>query len=127
MDVSVAQKTDEVQRRGVVLDVPNELLPRLAFIHRFGLDRGLDQLRSLTEDPAASHRVVPDLAVAHIIVTGQSNRRAMGFQLRPGVVPVEAIESLRHGGGDRIPFFVLAEAHPVHDQQDDGSFALDLP
>ena len=59
-----------MQRRGVVFGVLSEFLPRLTFKHRVCFDRGGNELRPLAEDPAAPHRIVTDLTVTHIIITG---------------------------------------------------------
>ncbi len=82
MDVPVRKEADEMEGRTVGLHVSDQLLPGFALEHRPGLDGLGDELRSLGIDAAAADRVVPDLAVSHVVVAGKADREAMGLQLR---------------------------------------------
>ena len=119
VDVPIAEQTDEVQGRIMLLGVGHQLLPDRAVEHRPALDRVVDELRPLAEDTPAADGVVADLAVAHIVVTGKPDGEAVGLQLRPGIGFVELVQIPGHGGGNPVALLVFSKAHAIHDDEDD--------
>ena len=126
VDVPVAEQTDEVQRRVVLLGVGHQLLPDRPVEHRPALDRCVDQLGSLAEDASAADGVVSHLAVAHVLVAGKADGKAVGLQLRPGIGLVELVQIAGHGGAHAVTLSIFAEAHAIHDDQDDRALAGNL-
>lgn len=89
-------------------------LPRLGREHFAALDGGRDQLGALREDLAGAERVMPDLAVAHVVVRRQADRGAVRLE-REGLVvghqPVQRRRARNPHGVARLP---LAQSHAVH-------------
>ena len=64
-----------------------------------------------------------DLGIAHIGVGRQTDRGSMRFQASAGIRFHEFVKKRRGRIKNGIAFFVFAEAHPVHDREDNGSFS----
>ena len=89
-------------------------LPRLGRKHFAALDGGRDQLGALREDLAGTECVMPDLAVAHVVVRRQADCGAVRLE-REGLVvgrqPVQRRRARNPHGVARLP---LAQSHAVH-------------
>ena len=72
----------EVHRLATVADPANELLPLFAFEDLAAVDRHLDTLGALVEDSPGPERVVPDLAVAHVVVAREARRPSRALRSR---------------------------------------------
>ncbi len=77
VDVAVRKKADEMHGLATRADLANELLPFVALEYFAAFDGHLDALCALIEDTPCSEGVVPNLAVAHVVVTGQADSRAV--------------------------------------------------
>jgi len=80
MDVSVRKQPDKMDRASV-LGAAGDAVPDVGLKNPAGLKGGVDQTGALVKNPARAHRVVPDFAVAHIVIRGQSDGCAVGFEL----------------------------------------------
>ena len=86
------------------------------------LDGLADQLCALGVDLAAAQRVVADLGVAHIVVRGQTDGGAVGFQLSMGAGGKQMIQRGSLGNRDRVAAAAVALADAVHDNKNNGFF-----
>ena len=121
MDVAVGQQAEEMQRM-TGLRVVDQLQPRLRLEQRAGFDGLLHELRALRVDLAAAEGVVADFAVAHVVIGGQTDGGAVGFEPRHGAGRHQAVEHgrlcLRHG----IAGAAVAAANAIHNDQYDRFF-----
>ena len=66
VDIAVGKESDEM-KRAAVLCLCNDFFPGFAFEHFPGGDCFGDQFRALSENASASHCVVSDFTVAHVV------------------------------------------------------------
>ena len=85
MHISVGKQTDKMHG-AAVFAAGNGAFPGLAFKHSAAFDGFADQLCALAEYLPGAERIVPDLAVAHIVIGGKPHRRSVCLQLYPGVL-----------------------------------------
>ena len=102
VDVAVGEQSDEVQRLARLADAQGELLPDLAAEQATVGDRGVHELGALVEDAARAERVVPHLAVAHVVVARQADRLAVRAQGGARAGHPQAIEGRRRGDARRL-------------------------
>jgi len=119
VDVAVGEQPDEMQRGAVVLDVGDQFLPGFALVESARSDGLGNERGALVEDAAAADGVVADFGVAHVVVGGHADGGSVGLERGVGAVGHEPVEIGLPGGADKIALFVLAEAHAVHDDEDD--------
>jgi hypothetical protein len=82
MHATVGVQPEEMQRACLVTDAScHGLMPDLGLEDRAVAERTIHKLGALCKDSACAESVVPDFAIAHIIVRGQANRRPMRSQL----------------------------------------------
>ena len=117
VDIAVGKESDEM-KRAAVLCLCNDFLPGFAFEHFPGGDCFGDQFRALSENASASHCVVSDFTVAHVVVAGQSDRRSVRLECSERELFHELVEERCRRIKNRIAFFVFADADAVHDHQD---------
>ena len=114
VDVTVRKQSEEVQGGVMVLYVGNQLFPSLGRKH-FARFNGIgNQLCALRENLSRTERVVTDFAVAHIIVGGESHRRAVRFQGNHWVFFHQHIEVRGVSGLHRIGNRVGSKSDTVH-------------
>jgi len=119
--VAIRKQPDEVHRFTALLDAANELFPFFAFEDLAAVDRHLDTLGALIEDAPRSERVVPDLAVPHIVVARETYGRAMRRKPRGQRDPGKAIERGRPSEPNRIALIRCTAPHAIHDDDEHGS------
>ena len=101
--------------------VGNQVFPGLGGIERAVFDGLANELRALRVDLAAAQRVVADLGVAHIIVSGQTDGGAVGFQVSMGAGGKQMIQRGGLSNRDRVAAAVTL-ADTVHDNKNNGFF-----
>ena len=121
MDVAVGQQTQEMQRLAGN-GVGDQVFPGLGGIQRAVFDGLTDQLRALRVDLAAAQRVVADLGVAHIIIGGQTDGGAVGFQVSMGAGGKQMIQRGGLSDRDRVATAAVTLADAVHDNKNNGFF-----
>ena len=121
MDVAVGQQTQKMQRLAGN-GVGDQVFPRLGCIERAVFDGLTDKLRALGVDLAAAQRVVADLGVAHIIVSGQTDGGAVGFQVSMGAGGKQMIQRGGLSDRDRVAAAAVTLADTVHDNKNNGFF-----
>ena len=109
-----------------VLDVGDHLLPGCALVEGAGVDGFGDEGGALVVDAPAADGVVADLGVAHVLVGGHADGRAVGLEGGVGAVGEQPVEIGFVGGADEIAFGVFADADAVHDDEDDGAFGAGI-
>ena len=119
MHVSVGKQTDKMHG-AAVFAAGGSALPGFTFKHSAAFDGFADQLCTLAEYLPGAERIVPDLAIAHIVVGGEPHRRSVRLQLYPwvlcqkpfqnghirsfygvAVVPVSKADAVHHDGENR--------------------------
>lgn len=122
MDVAIGQQADEVQGLAVLQAVVGQLDPGLRLVQRAGLDGLLHELGALGVDLAAAEGVVADLGVAHVVVGGQADGRAVRLEPRHGAGRHQLVERRGVGLLDSIAGAAVAAAHAIHDHEYDRFF-----
>ena len=117
VDVAVGEQADEVHDAAGRAHVLDEALPDRGGKDLAALDRLVDELGALGIDLAGAEGVVPDLGVAHVVVRGEADGRAMGLDRGPGVVLKELVEGRRARGAHRIAGLIAADADAVQDDE----------
>ena len=118
VDVAVGQQAEEMEGLAVFVAVRDEALPRLGLEQCACLDGLADELGALRVDLAAAEGIVTDLGVAHVVISGQADGRAVRLEpvVRAGgeeTVEIRGICKLYCVAGAAV---ALADA--VHDDQD---------
>jgi hypothetical protein len=116
--VAVREQTDEVHGLAARADLRDETLPLRAFEDFTTVDGHLNALRALVEDPAGAEGIVPDLRVAHVVVTRKPDRQTMGPQARRHRLRREPVQSRSAGEPDGVAFVVGATADAIHDDDE---------
>ena len=124
MDVAVGKQTEEMQRLLVFLAVGNERLPGLRLIQRAGFNGLADELCALGVDLAAAERVVADLGVAHVVVGGKADSRAVRLEPRHGARGHQLVKIRRVRLLYRVAGAAIAATNAVHNHQYDRFFHL---
>ena len=114
MNVAVREQADEVQRARAAGAAARDGLPRLGREHFTALDGGRDQLGALREDLAGAERVMPDLAVAHVVVRRQADRGAVCLEREGLVVGHQPVQRRRARNPHGVARLSLAQPHAVH-------------
>lgn len=122
VNVAVREQPEEVQGRVVVLDIGDQLFPCLGRKHLARFDGVGNQLSALCEYLSRAEGIVSDLAVAHVIVGGESYRRAVRLQGNHRIFSHQHIEVRRVGGLHRVGNRVGRESHAVHHDDHNRSF-----
>ena len=121
MDVAVGQQAQKMQRLAGN-GVGNQVFPGLGGIERAVFDGLANELRALRVDLAAAQRVVADLGVAHIVVSGQTDGGAVGFQVSMGAGGKQMIQRGGLSDRDRVAAAAVTLADAVHDNKNNGFF-----
>ena len=121
MDIAVGQQPQEMQRLAGN-GVGDQVFPGLGGIQRAVFDGLTDKLRALGVDLTAAQRVVADLGVAHIVVRGQTDGGAVGFQISMGAGGKQAIQRGGLSDGNRVAAAAVTLADTVHDNKNNGFF-----
>jgi len=123
MDVAVGQQTQEMQ--GVaVLGVGDQVLPGVGRVESAAGNGLADQLGTLRVDLAAAQGVVAHFAVAHVLIGGQTDGGAVGFQIGVGAGGPKMIQ---RGGGSQLHGIAGAAvtfAYAIHNDQYDRFFHI---
>ena len=121
VDIAVGQQTQKMH--GLAGNsVGHQLLPGFRSVQRAVFDGLAHQLGTLRIDLAAAQCVVTHLAVAHIVVAGQTHGGAVCLQPGVGAGFQQMIQGggLCHGYGIAAAAVALADA--VHNYQNNGFF-----
>ena len=121
MDVAVGQQTQKMQRLAGN-GVGDQVFPGLGGIERAVFDGLADKLCALRINLTAAKSVVADLGVAHIIVRGQTDGGAVGFQISMGAGGKQMIQCGGLGNRDRIAAAAVTLADAIHDNKNNGFF-----
>ena len=124
VDVAVGKQTEEMQRLVVFLAVGNERLPGLRLIQRAGFNGLADELCALGVDLAAAERVVANLGVAHVVVGGKADGRAVRLEPRHGARGHQLVKIRRVRLLYRVAGAAIAATNAVHNHQYDRFFHL---
>ena len=126
MDVAVGQQAQEVH--GLAgQSVGHQVLPGLGGIERPVFNGLAHQLGALRINLAAAKGVVAHLGVAHVIVAGQTDGGAVGFQVRMGAGGQQMIQRGGLGYRYRVAAAAVTFADTVHDNQYNGFFHKYIP
>ena len=120
VDVAIRHQPDKMEGSPLLRSLQHilgKLLPGGICEHLAGGDGGAHQLGSLGKDTTAAHGIVAHLGVAHVIVTGQTHRSAVGLQLGVGTVGGEPVQVLHAAGPYRIALLILSVANSIHNHQ----------
>ena len=120
--VAVGQQTDEVQGCAIVLQVADEVLPRIRGVNLAGFDGFVDELGALRVNLTAAERVVADFGVAHIVIGGQTDCRAVRLDDLPRAGFLEFVEGRGRGLFDHVAQFFRGFAYAVHDDENNRLF-----
>ena len=121
MDVAIGQQAQEMQ--GMAGNsVGQQLLPGSGLIQRAGLNGLADELCALGINLAAAQSIVANLAVAHIVIGGQTNGSAVGLQIRMGAGSEQMVQSRGIGVLHSIAAAAVALADAVHNDKYNGFF-----
>ena len=113
--VAIGVQPQQVQGAGpAMLD---QLAPDVCLENRAGRDRPVDQFGALGEDPAGAERVVADLAITHVVVTRQTDRRAMRCQLGVQLATRQMVECRCVGNRDGVAGVGWGDTHSIGDHQ----------
>ena len=99
-----------------------QVFPRGGFVNFAALNGLVDQLRALRINLAAAEGIVTHFAVAHIVVGGQTHRRAMRLD---GGVRAGGLQLIQNGSGgllNHVAQLSRGFAHAIHDYQNHGLF-----
>ena len=96
--IAVGQQPDEMHGRRVFKAVVRKSAPGGGREYVAALYRLFDEFRALRVDLPATERVVPDFAVAHILVGGQPHRGAVRLDIGVRTLGEQLVES----GGVRL-------------------------
>ncbi len=118
VNVAVGEQADEVHRLSAFADAAHELLPLVAFEDLAAVDRHLNALGPLIEDPTRTKGVVTDLAVAHVVVARQTDSGAVRTKARRQGNPGEPVERRGPSKPNRVALVGGAAANPVHDDDE---------
>ncbi len=70
---------------------------------------------------------MPYFTVAHIVIAGKPDGKSVGLQLRPGIGLVQLVQMSGESGCNGIALLVFSKSYSIHDHQDDGTLAGNLP
>ena len=122
VNVSVAEKSEEMQRGIVVFDVSDHLFPGVGSKHFAAFDGLTDQFCALSENLTGAECVVTDLGVSHIVVGGKSDSGAVRFEFKHRIVCRKHIERGRVGKFYGVSGVIGSDSHAVHYYSEDRSF-----
>ena len=120
--VAIRQQADEVQGGFIGYAPAGQGLPGGGFKQLAAFDGFVYQLCALRVDLAAAQGVVAHLAVAHILIGGQTHGRAVRLN---GVVGAGAHHFVQGGGvgvHHHVAKILVGLAHAVHDHEHNGLF-----
>ena len=114
MDIPIRKQTKEMERALVCLDVADQLLPGGGSEHFARLDRVGNQLCALRKYLPGAQSVVPDLAVTHIVVRGETDRGAVRFERNHGIFRHQPVKVGRIGTFHRIGNGIRRKTDAIH-------------
>ena len=114
MDIAVRQQAQEVEGFAARHAVGYQLFPGIRCEQGAVFDGFAHQLCTLRVDLTAAEGVVADLGVAHIVVAGQTDRRAVGLEPGVGAGIEKTVQVGRLCHRDSITAAAVALADAVH-------------
>jgi len=103
--------------RGIFVPaITDQFPPDFTIKHPSGFDRSVDQTGPLVKHPSTTNGIVPYLTVAHIPVTRQPDRHAVGLQPGVGTVFMQPVKIGRIGIENSVPLGIFTITDPVHYQ-----------
>ena len=118
MHIAVGQKTDEMH--SLIPGVGHQILPGSGGVQRAVFDGFTYQLGTLGINLATAQSIVAYLAVTHILIGGQADGSAVGFQISMGAGGKQTVQRRGIGRYNSIATAAITLAHTVHNNQNDG-------
>ena len=112
--VTVREKAEEVQGGGVCLNVADKSLPGLGGKHLAGFNGLRDQLGALSKNLAGAEGVVAYLGVAHVVVRGKADSRAVSLETNGGIFLHNAVKRGGIGLENGVAFGFGGKAYAIH-------------
>ena len=120
--IAVGQQADEVQRLAAGDHGADQVLPCFGSIDGAALNGFVDQLGALGINLAAAEGVVADFAVAHIVIGGKTDSRAVRLDDPERIVGFQLVQRRGRGLHDHVSQLFVCFTHTVHNNQNNGLF-----
>ena len=114
VNVTVGEKTDEVERGSVIFRILCERFPCFALENFTGFDRFRNKLCALSENLTGAERVMANLGVTHIVVAHKTNSLAVSLKLHPRIFCHKHIERGSVCVFNRVARAVCGDTYTVH-------------
>jgi hypothetical protein len=122
MDIPVGKQPDEMDR-STILRLLHNIIPDTGLKDPSRFERRIDKSGALVKDPPGPDGIVPDLAVPHVIIRGQSDCCTMGREPGEKIGFEQLIQIGCMSFVNSIRFIRFAQAYAVHDDQQQRAFS----
>src|SRR3989338_4949559 len=117
MHVAVGKQSDKVAYGVFFFGAGNKFFPKGCFKNPSRRDRFINKLRALRKDTSGTQGIMPDFAVAHILIRRHAHGRSVGLKRRKESVLKQAVQAWRIGRKNTVGFIALTQADPIHDNE----------
>ena len=122
MNVTVREKTEEMEGGGVILYARNERAPGIRGEDLAGLDGLRNELRTLCKNLSRAKRIVAYLGVTHIVIAGETYGCAVSLDSEGGILLHNSVKGGSMSGGNRVSAVVGSDAYAVHNDGEKRTF-----